>query len=83
MTKNPSRKLSEVFVLIIPQVIRVWIHFSKWEVVVCHPRRGMRIFVLMIPYMIRIHWEEEVSRRLRGVKMLKDSNILANYGHEY
>jgi hypothetical protein len=42
MTMNPSRKLLEVFVLIIPQVIRI-LHISKWEVVVCHPRRGMRI----------------------------------------
>jgi hypothetical protein len=36
--------------------------------------------------MIRIHfskWEKVVSRRLGGVKMLKDINILANYGHEY
>jgi hypothetical protein len=83
---TPSRKLPEVFVLIIPQVIRI--HISKWKVVVCRPRRGMRIFVLPIPQMIRIHWhfsewEEVVSRRLGGVKMLKDINILTNYGHEY
>ena len=47
MTKNLSRKLSEVFALIIPQVIRM--HFSEWEV--CYPRtpRGMRILVLIIP----------------------------------
>jgi hypothetical protein len=90
MMMNPSKKLPEVFVLIIPQVTRtrILIYISKWEVVVCHPRRGvmMRIFVLIIPQMIRIHfseWEEVVSRRLGGVKMYKDIDILANYGHEY
>jgi hypothetical protein len=82
MIKNPSWKLwPEVFVLIIPQVIRIQI--SKWEVVVCRPRRGMRIlvFLLTIPQMIRIHfseWEQVVSRRLEGVKMLKDNNMLAS-----
>jgi hypothetical protein len=90
MIKNPSRKLPKVFVLIIPQVIRI--HISKWEVVlVCRPRRlgGMRIFVLIIPQMIRIvhfsEWEEVVlvSRRFGGVKMLKDINIMANYGHRH
>jgi hypothetical protein len=72
MIKNPSWKLPEVFVLIIPQVIRI--HISKWEAVVCRPRRGMRIFILIIPQMIRIHFREVlVSRRLGGVKMLKDN----------
>jgi hypothetical protein len=76
---NPSRKLLEVFVLIIPQVIRI--QTSKWEVVVCRSRRGMRIFILIIPQMIRIHfseWEEVVlvSRRFGGAKMLKDINIM-------
>ena len=42
MTKNPSRKLQEVFVLIIPQVIPERIHFRKWEVVVCRRRRGVK-----------------------------------------
>ena len=51
MTKNPSWKLPEVFVLIIPKVIRI--HISKWE-----PRRGVRILVLIIPQMIRIHFSE-------------------------
>jgi hypothetical protein len=90
MIMNPSKKLPEVFVLIIPQVTRtrILIYISKWEVVVCHPRRGMRIFVLVIPQMIRIHfseWEEVVLvfRRLGGVKMFKDIDILAKYGHEY
>jgi hypothetical protein len=43
MTMNPSWKLPEVFVLKYPQVIRI--HFSEWEVVVvvCRPRRGVRI----------------------------------------
>ena len=44
-----SRKLPEVFVLIIPQVpaIRILVHFGEWEVtVLCRPRRGiMRVFV--------------------------------------
>jgi hypothetical protein len=50
----------------------------------------MRIFVLIILQMIRIvvhfsEWDQVlVSRRLGGVKMLKDINILvANYGHSY
>jgi hypothetical protein len=58
MTKNPSGKLSEVFVLIIPKMIRIQI--SEWE-----PRRGVRILVLIIPQMIRlIHFSEweEVAR---------------------
>ena len=55
MTKNRSRKLREVFVLIIPQVIRI--HFSKWEVVVvCRPRRRMRIYISIIPQVIRISY---------------------------
>ena len=44
MTKNPSWKLPKVFVLIIPQVIRI--HFGEWEVVilvVCHPGRGVPV----------------------------------------
>ena len=54
MTMNPSRKLLEVFVSIIPQVIRI-LHISKWE-----PRRGVtvRILVLIIPQIIRIHFSE-------------------------
>ena len=43
MTKNPSRKLWEVWILIIPQAIRI--HFREWEVVVCCPRRGMRMII--------------------------------------
>ena len=51
MTKNPSRKLSEVFILIIPQFIRI--HLSKWIVA--------------------------IFRHRRGVKILKDIDIPANY----
>ena len=54
MTENPLWKLPKVFVLIIPRVI------SEWE-----PRRGVRILVLIIPQMIRIHfneWEVVVAR---------------------
>ena len=55
MTKNPSRKLSEVFVLIIPQVIRI---HSQWEEC-CHKTpRGMRIFVLIIPQVITMYFDE-------------------------
>jgi len=81
MTKNPSWRLPEVFVLIIPQVIRI--HFSEWEVVVvCRPRarRGVMTSALKIPQMIETHfsdWEEVVARR--GVKILQDIDILANY----
>ena len=90
MTKTPSMKLlpAEVYVLIIiPQVTRIrthW-HFNEWEVVVvCRPRTGMRIFVLIIPQVIRIHFGEwkvvEVVRRprtrsLRGVKLFKKYSI--------
>ena len=56
MMKNPSRRLSEVSVLIIPQVIQI--HFSEWKV--CCPRtlRGMRMIVLIIPLVIRIYSDE-------------------------
>ena len=61
MMKNPSRKRSKAFVLIIPPVIRM--RNSKWEVViVCRSRtsRGMRI---ILPQVIRLHfgkWEAVV-----------------------
>ena len=80
MTKNPS-KLSEAFILMIPQwqVIRIHLHLSEWEVVVavCRPRRGMRIFVLII---LQMQWEVVVRRLRRGSKLLKDIDILAKYG---
>ena len=83
MTKNPSRKLSEVFVLI-SQVIRI--HISKWEaVVVCRRRilRGMRIFILIIPQVIRVQFGEwevvVVYRHRREVKIPKDIDNLANH----
>ena len=88
MTKNPSRKLPEVFVLIIPKVIRIHWHLSEWGVValtVCRPRR-IFVLIIVIPQVIRMHfgdseWEVVVVRRLRrGVKLLKDIDILANYG---
>jgi hypothetical protein len=40
----------------------------------------MRIFILTIPQMIRIHFR---SQRMKMLKDIKDINILANYGHEY
>ena len=54
MTKNPSGRLSEVSVLIIPQVMRI--HFSE----LCCPRtpRGKRMIVLIIPQVIRIYSDE-------------------------
>jgi hypothetical protein len=73
MTKNPSRKLLKVFVLIIPQVIRI--HIIEWKA--CCPRtaRGMEIYVLIIFQVIRIHFSEwevilalVVSGPRRGVK---------------
>ena len=76
MTTKPSRKLPEVFILIISQVIRIRIHFSKREVVVvCRPRKGMRIFVSIIPQVIQ--WEVLV---LVVVVRDKDIDIQANYG---
>jgi hypothetical protein len=72
----------EVFVLIIPQVIRI-LGDSEWKVVVVcrfrtRTRRGMKmIFVLIIPQVIRVHfgkWEAEAVCRpwtRRGVKILK------------
>ena len=69
------------------------IHFRDWEVVVCRPRRGIRI--LIMPQVIRIsyfkfrecQWEVIVVLVLavrhprRGVKIhSKDIGILTNYG---
>ena len=78
MTKSPSRKLSEVLFLIIPQVIRIQ-HFSGnlKVVVACRLTRGMRVFVLIIPQVIRIYfgeWEVAIAirRTRRGVKLYKD-----------
>ena len=42
MTKSPLRKLLEVFVLIIPQVIRI--HSGEYEVV-HRPRRGVKVLI--------------------------------------
>ena len=80
MTTNPSRKLPKVFALTILQVILI--HFSKSQLelvlVVCSPRSVLRrlaevrIFVLIIPQIIRIHfgeWEVVVVRRRRGLKI--------------
>ena len=53
MTKIPSRKLPEVFVLIMISQLRI--HFWERKGVVRYPTtpspsaRGMRIFVLLIP----------------------------------
>ena len=58
MTKNPSRKLSKVFALIILIVIRM--HVSKWKVVIiCRfrtPRRTRTVTIL--PQVIRLHFGE-------------------------
>ena len=74
MTIIPSSKLLKVFDVIIPQmtVIRM-----LWEVVM--HTRGLRIFVLIMPQLIRVHfkfgeWEVvAVFRPRRGVKILKRS----------
>jgi hypothetical protein len=68
MTKSPSRKLLEVFVFITPQVIRIpwhW-HSRKWvaRVVVCRPRRGMRIFVII---MIKLEAKNRKEIKGRGI----------------
>ena len=58
MMKNPSRKWSEVFILIIPPVIRMY--NSKWEVVVvCRSRtqRGM-IRRAILSQVIQLHFGE-------------------------
>jgi hypothetical protein len=63
MTKNPSWKLPEVFVLIVPKVIRTQTRIREWE-----PRRGVRILIIIIPQMIReCQWKAR-----RRVKILKD-----------
>ena len=79
---NHSRKLSEVFILIIPQVIRM--HFSNLKVVVvlvvvCGSKRvlrrlgGVRIFVLIIHQVARIHFSNlkvvVVCRPRKGLKI--------------
>ena len=65
MRKSPSTKLLEVFISIIhhwrvaPSRIRIHWHFNEWEAVaVCRSRRGMRIFVLIISQVVRIHFSE-------------------------
>ena len=65
--KNPSRNLLEVFILIVPQVIRI--HIREWEVViVCHPGRGIRM--IRISYLKFSEWQREVVvRRRRGVNI--------------
>ena len=69
MTKNPSRKWSKAFVLIIPLVTRMHISISE-IVVVCHSRNptGMRI---ILPQVIQLQigeWEiAAVYRRFGGV----------------
>ena len=73
MIKNPSWTLPEVFVLITPRVILM--HFSEW-VVTCRPRRGMRIFVLIVSQVNRIQfgecqWEVVVCRPRRHDGILK------------
>ena len=55
MTKNPSRKLPKVFVLIIPQVIQI--HFGEWEVVilvVCHPGRGVPVKIPKDAFVVQV-----------------------------
>ena len=94
MTKNPSRKLSEVWISIIPQVI-IRVHFSEWEVVVVsRPRRIFQV-VLTIPQVIRMsyfkfQWKVVVvvvvvvvRRPCRGVKILRDIDILIINSYKY
>ena len=77
---NHSRKLSEVFVLIIPQVIRMHFCECQWEVVVvCSSRRvlrrlgGVRIFVLIIHQVARVYFSSfkvvVVCRPRKGLKI--------------
>ena len=79
MTKNSSRKLSEVFFLIISQVIRMHRNFSEWEV--CRTRRGMRILFSQV---IQIHFGEweVVFRPRRAARSFKGIciDIQANNG---
>ena len=65
MMKNPSRKQSKIFVLIIPPVIRI--HNNKWEVILIlvwrsRTPRGMR--TVIIPQVIQLllfgEWEAAV-----------------------
>ena len=75
MTKNPSWKLPKVFVLIIPEAIRI--HFSEREV--AGLTRGVPVS-LMIPQVILIQfgkWEEVVCGPRRGVKIIKDIDKLS------
>ena len=56
MTKNPSRKLPKVFVLIIP--LAIGIHISKWEVVVVCRSRTPRGMTIILSQVIQIHFDE-------------------------
>ena len=68
--KTPTWRGMRIFVLIMIQI-----HFDKWEVVVCCPRRGVRIFVLIISQVIVV----VVCGPRRGLKLLKDIDIQTNY----
>ena len=79
MTKNPSRKLPEVWILIISIVIRI--HFREWEAaVVCRSRIRMRIRMSYLKFG-ECQWEVVVvvRRPRRGVKILTDIDNLTNY----
>ena len=84
---NPSRKLPEACVFIIPQVILIHLSECQWEVVVYSPKRilrrigEVRIFVLITHQahcqwqVIRIHFDERkvtvICRPRRGAKLLQ------------
>ena len=63
--KTPTWRGMRIFVLIM-----IPIHFGKWEVVVFFPRRGVRIFVLIIAQVVVV-----VYGPRRGLKLLKDIDI--------
>ena len=80
--------LPEVFVLIIIlQVTVIRMRICKWEV--CCPRRWMtrRIYVLIIPQVIRIQWEVVVvvlvvrhPRREAKILQVKNIDIIVSLG---
>ena len=71
MTKKSSMNLWEILILMISQVI--WIHFREWEaVVVCCPRRGMRMIRISYLKFSECQWQREVVVVRRGVKIYID-----------
>ena len=74
MTKNPSRKLPKVFVLIILLVIRI--HIEEWEMVVCHPRarRGVKTPVKILKVIDTVPFQSIKNLSFRALHSQYDTS---------